>query len=176
VNPENIYSLDFELDFLRSFLALIDSRFVELEKIVKDRNPDDYILVFDDMEYLRGVGFVVCQRYITSICCWWQIDKVSALSAGPKLANGLTYSSVINVAANYWKHFDEWGENKNEGVRLSARQEIENLGITLSGGHVISKIFEKVGASNFSALLPILKEWRSEVFQTCSQVKKNSGA
>lgn len=49
-----------------------------------------------------------CQSYLASTSSDLKVKKVVALKHGPKHPSGLTIVEIINHAANFGKHDDEW--------------------------------------------------------------------
>jgi hypothetical protein len=53
--------IDFDFDFLKAAVTLVDDRLSVLDRRA-DSSPDpDSFGVFDDSEYITGFGFVACQ-------------------------------------------------------------------------------------------------------------------
>jgi hypothetical protein len=99
---------DYDLNFLEDFFTFLDAKLDDLQRRI-DESPDpDQLGLFDDGEYLAGLGFVACQRYLSSTFGWKSIEKGEALDTGPKHLRGKTYARILHSAANYWKHADEW--------------------------------------------------------------------
>jgi hypothetical protein len=71
----------------------------------------------DNVEFEVGIGFVVCQRYLTSVYGLYELDKGQALDAGPRSCKKYTKAELVNHAANYWKHRDEWDKNNNNNKK-----------------------------------------------------------
>src|SRR6266487_2756952 len=103
--PTDLDMLDFERDFLSDVLQMLGARLSTLHSHVDWDHPEESYL-FDPMEHLAGVAVVAAQRYIASICNWISVDKGEALRWGPK-KKGVAVASVIDAAANYWKHIED---------------------------------------------------------------------
>ena len=99
---------DSDLSFLRDLFGLLDAKFDEVQQRIDECWDPDQMGLFDDAEYLVGMGFIGCQRYMASTYGPRGIAKHDALRVGPCHPGGETYARVLNSAANYWKHVDEW--------------------------------------------------------------------
>ncbi|PZR71847.1 MAG: hypothetical protein DLM73_14975 [Chthoniobacterales bacterium] len=99
---------DYDLDFLRRYLALIDAQLANVTDAARGCYDADQFGMLDDFESVAGLGFVACQRYLAATLGWMKLTKHIALRAGPKHAAGVSVAEVINHVANYWKHQDEW--------------------------------------------------------------------
>ncbi len=99
---------DYDLDFVRDLFSLLDEWLDRLqERIDECFDPDQWGL-FDEAEYIAGMGFVACQRYLASTYGSNDLRKDVALELGPHHSGGESYASILHAAANYWKHVDEW--------------------------------------------------------------------
>lgn len=162
---------DFDLEFLRDLFTLLDGRLDELqERIDKCFDPDQMGL-FDDVEYIAGMGFVACQRYLASTFRQTGLDKQSALAIGPRHKGRESFARILNAAANDWKHVDEWDTQATiarDVTRLDEKQEatirvIESV-TQWSDYTCANLLYELTGPnSQFTALLPILESWREEL-------------
>jgi hypothetical protein len=159
--------VDFEQDFLRQILSLIDGHIKKIEERAKAYDDPDSLGFYDDMDHLTGIGFVACQRYLTGTCSFWKIDKVQALSLAPFLTSGVPFVTAVNAAANYWKHHSEWGNvskrrKESEGEKRT-KQILFRLGYKSNTNYVVANILHDLTRSNMQALLPFLVEWRNNV-------------
>src|SRR5690606_16079018 len=92
---------DYHFASLLPLLRLVDAARTALgEALALD--PAEFR--YEQGDDLAGFGFVACQRYITNIAAELGVEKARALSAGPRTAKGLTLVSLVNAAANGWKH------------------------------------------------------------------------
>ena len=102
---------------------------------------------------------------------------------GPFHEGGLSLATIINVAANYWKHSDEWNSigyntnNEKKELELVIRS-IENLSkqqkgtvsaietVTPWADYTCENILALITPSSefkLVELVPILTEWRAEL-------------
>ena len=103
---------DADLCFLEEILIVFDSILLKIDCDIQDAinnsiSPDDLGLL-DRGEYIVGMGFSACQRYMSSTFGPIKIEKPSALEIGPIHENGQAIAKIIHETANYWKHSDEW--------------------------------------------------------------------
>lgn len=93
------------------------------------------------------------------------ISKKRAFDIGPRYSKDLTFISIINAAANWWKHFPEWlGQESNNHLASRTQQII--MEVTDSQHYPLSNVLaELVGKSDItlSALLPNVVLWRAAV-------------
>ncbi len=155
---------DSDLAFLRDLFGLLDARFDDLQLRI-DGSPDpDSMGLFDEGEYLSGMGFVACQRYLASTYGPHGVSKDIAMRLGPKHAGGEPVVRIINAAANYWKHVDEWDQQT-----LGARQKdtiriIET--VTDWEDYTCSNLLAYLTlptGPRFEGLVPMLEAWRCEL-------------
>ena len=104
---ENGFS-DYDFSFLQDLFELLDSRLDHVQRNIDASSDPDGIGHFDDAEYVSGMGFIACQRYLTSTYGPLDIEKKDALRVGPFHSGGESYARIINASANFWKHVDEW--------------------------------------------------------------------
>ena len=107
--------LDYDLDLLVELLEVVDHQIESIEDEIS-RSPDpDGLGHFDRMEGVIGLGFVACQQYIHATYPQLRVkNKSDAIQALPKHSSGQFVTEVINAAANFWKHHDEWPGRKQK--------------------------------------------------------------
>ncbi len=103
---------DYDLETLREIALVLDARLDKLDRDIE--RYEDADAFGDTAEGLCGIGFVAGQQYMTATASWLGVDKSKALPCGPIHKCGDTVASIINHAANYWKHGDEWRLGKSE--------------------------------------------------------------
>jgi hypothetical protein len=57
---------DYDQEFLRNLLALLDTQLDERQVSIDLCVDPDQMGLLDGVEYIAGMGFVACQRYIAS--------------------------------------------------------------------------------------------------------------
>ena len=129
---------------------------------------------FDEAEYLAGIGFVACQRYLASTYGQHNTQKDAALKLGPQHDGGEPIARVLNAAANYWKHVDEWDTSatitrdaeKLKGQQLRTIRIIET--VTPWCDYTCANLLgELTTESRFTDLIPTLEAWRGQLDATC---------
>ena len=99
---------DRELQLLAELLNNLDEKVVEVSNLIsKSVDPESDGLT-DRGEYFIGVGFSVIQQYLTDTLTLTRVSKRRALDIGPRYSEEFTFISVVNAAANWWKHSTEW--------------------------------------------------------------------
>lgn len=169
--------IDEELFFLESSLTALEVTFSEVMKSIKKYDQDlDSSGLLDEAEFLVGLGFTICQRYITGTLGWIKltgtdINKTKALAVGDIVKNNITYVAAINSGANYWKHSDEWVKITKECEDLKIKPQaiytMETLGeVTDSSYYPCSNLlFELLKSEELrlTSLIPIMKSWRNAI-------------
>jgi hypothetical protein len=165
---ENGEFLDFEMASLEVIFELVDSQLDKLESLTSD-----WDLIGDECEFLVGLGFVSCQRYLVST----SKSKKTALAIGPEHPGGETYAAILNASANYWKHKDEWPEKAVQNFDITVfdkkirNQELafDNIliieTVTKWSEYTLTNVLAELTKDNkprFASLLPILLEWRDQ--------------
>ncbi len=155
---------DYDLEFLQELTALIDTNLGQLEARASSLPNPDAFGIYDSAEYIVGVGFVACQGYLTATYGPLQIRKDEALKMGPCHPGGQTVAAVINHAANFWKHHEEWALNPNSAAErrtLAALATVAEIDDT--DNPLLSTLVSLVTPlpRRFQALLPQLEAWRN---------------
>lgn len=77
---------------------------------------------------------------------------------------------VINAAANFWKHVDEWNRSAvalkdKEKLRKDQKPTISTIeNVSPWGDYTCSNLlFELTPNTQFADVLPILEQWRGEL-------------
>ena len=154
---------DPDLDFLEKHISLIDA---ELQRIGESArsSPEEWVkeVALEDAESLLGLGFAACQRYITATCGWQKVPKHKALKIGGAVAGGMSGASIINHAANYWKHHDEWAQapTVQKQRTLDAMRSIDALDTEFPMMVVLATLTER---TTLSPALDHLIRWRDEL-------------
>lgn len=130
----------------------------------------------DLADYWSGVGFVACQKYLVAVTARADVERRQALDAGPRLNGGSTVVSIINAAANAWKHESEWLEEGQRSLN-DGREEPENrrrdqaldaLGLALGEYDweykFANTLYALCGEVAFSPLMSHLTQWRDVLF------------
>ena len=155
---------DSDLWFLRSVLETLDLRLAELDLAASKTTDPESSGICDPYEELCGVGFVTAQRYLAAVCGWYYVEKHIALKTGPEIGWGLTIAQIINSAANYWKHHDEWW-TADPKPKMKRKDPLEAFGDSIGYDYPLSCILAGLSEQPYrlSKLVPKLEEWRYSV-------------
>jgi hypothetical protein len=125
-----------------------------------DPDRDGY---FDSAEHIMGIGFVACQRFIRVACNRVDPVKLAELMAlGPLHGSGQSMVTIINAAANHWKHHDE---DRGPSSDRPARVRLEvfaRMNIDRESSYPLSCVLLKLvapGPTRIGRLLPFLRQW-----------------
>ncbi len=113
----SLLEIDEEIGFLKLSLDAIEPLHESINHKIKEEvkrgvNLDPSGLC-DRSEFLAGLAFTICQKYISATINWFNLggnkfNKDNSLKLGPFYTDTTTHAQIINAAANYWKHSDEW--------------------------------------------------------------------
>lgn len=154
---------DPDLDLLVEVLAVVDNHLAALGAKWQDASEADELGYFDRMEHMTGLGFVACQCYLVSIRGHLSCPKSMALSKGPRHHSGHTVVEIINLAANYWKHYDEWHLDKGEARQERIRNAFGSIGFSVDTEYPLSGVLAELAtpdSASFAPLVSALTEWR----------------
>jgi hypothetical protein len=161
---------DFDLNFLKAAVSLVDDSLARLDREA-DTSPDpDTFGVYDEVEYITGLGFVACQTYATAIVCRSKLKnkKREALALGPKHRTGRSMVQLINAAANHWKHSPEWSLAVPTTQAKQTLEVISSLGVDTNGSYPVANMLYEMltpHPARFANLIPFLTQWRDELAQ-----------
>jgi hypothetical protein len=78
----------------------------------------------------------------------------------------MTIPQIINHAANFWKHQDDWRIEKNSKAEVRTREALEKVGVSTKRSYVLSNVLAMIAPSKperFRTFIPILTAWREEL-------------
>lgn len=167
-------SIDYDLELLRELINLLDVRLDALEQQIQRCSDPDAFGLFDIAEGVCGLGFAACQQYLTATASGLGVEKSKALPCGPVHACGDTIVSIVNHAANYWKHGDEWALGKSEKQQGKTQDGLEAVLADFEHGYPLTVILARLLSPSepwrFRLLLPFLIGWRDAVLaKFCSR-------
>jgi hypothetical protein len=154
--------LDVDLEFLNEGVQLVDAHLDRLQREAAHLADPDGFGEFDRMEYTAGLGFVICQQYMTARMMLRGITKADALKAGPMHRTGIPIAAVVNAAANHWKHLAEWGAAENDNRGKATREVLRTLGADLDQSYVMADVLSRLLSpfpARFERLLPFIASW-----------------
>lgn len=161
--------IDYDLDL---FVRISDMLDAEVERNYQEAStcPDpDAFGIFDRMEHITGLGFVACQTYLASTYGFLNIEKDFALTLAPYTAQNIPVVTIVNHAANLWKHQDKWALRKSTRDRDRILHAFAALGYTELGDYPLSNCLAKICAPSdpkFRNLVPFLRQWRDTLRMT----------
>ena len=163
--------LDLDLMQLEPILRVVDEILASLQRETSWNEG-----ARDLSDYWAGVGFVACQRYLVAVTARAGVKRKQALDAGPKLHGGSTMVSIINAAANAWKHESEWREELqralNDGKEEPQNRRRDQALDALDGAlgeyeweyKLANALYALCGEIAFSPLKSRLTGWRDTLF------------
>jgi hypothetical protein len=157
----NVYDPD--LDLLAELLLVIDRQLASIRSGCNDPEEADALGYFDRGEHVTGLGFVACQAYMTATRGSLCLDKSRALTVGPSHKSGQSVVAIINHAANYWKHHDEWSLDPSHANANRIREAFNDVGFPVDGHYALSNILAALvdpEPAAFKPLLATLASWR----------------
>jgi len=163
---------DRDLLLLQDLFAILDPRLDRVEGDITSSFDPDQMGHFDEAEYLCGMGFVACQRYLAATYGCSGIAKSTALALGPFHNGGEPIARILNSAANYWKHVDEWDpysvivydQHALQANQLATIRTIET--VTAWDDYTCANLLVALTAPSeprFRELLPLLEAWRDQL-------------
>jgi hypothetical protein len=174
---------DADLHLLQDLFAVLDPRLERIQVGITTSFDPDAMGHFDEAEYLCGMGFIACQRYLAATFGSSGISKEKALALGPVHTGGEPIARILNAAANYWKHIEEWDPHSAilhdqqalQPNQLATIRTIET--VAAWDDYTCANLLASLTAPNeprLHHLLPLLEAWRNQLaalggtgFQAC---------
>ena len=158
---------DLHYQLLTSIVDFLDSQLsVPIEKCDYFSDPDGFGL-FDLQETICGLGFVALQTYITSVVGAFDIKRDTAFNQGPCHGKShLTIVSLVNHAANHWKHQDEWSMKRNDPRRDRILHALKEVVPSKSRDYPLCGMLSALSSphrASFRVVLDKLKMWKMEL-------------
>jgi hypothetical protein len=155
----------YKLNYTINLVGVLDKELsIMLKETQCNDDPDSHGLL-DQYEQIHGLGFAVCQTFLTSV--HKGKNKSGSFSVGPYHSSGKSYAQITNACANYWKHNDEWERTSLSGQSIGTIEVIESLGIDVWSSYPLSEVFGVLFSSNqeatFAQLLHFLNQWSCEI-------------
>jgi hypothetical protein len=149
--------LEYELEILGELITTIDQKLVEICQKSTCVDDGDGFGYFDSAEHVTGLGFVACQTYMATVYGYLKIDKQKALAAGPRHSCGRTKVQIINHAANYWKHNNEWALDRSTEKRQAIEKAFESVGFPVGTEYPLSGVLTEVASPEAATFRPLLQ-------------------
>lgn len=153
---------DHDLESLVELLDVIDHQMVRLDVEISSSPDPDGFGYLDRMEGVIGLGFVACQQYIHATYPHLGKKKSAAIQSPPKHSSGRPVAEIINAAANFWKHHDEWSED-SENAGAQKTMDVVKILVPSSVDYMMANVLRellKPQASCFASVIPLLTQWR----------------
>jgi len=159
---------DTQLPILTVFLEYIDTELLKIQDRVDAGYDVSSTGAFDIGEYLIGIGFVAVQQHLNESLMNNYLKKNEAFSLGPIHSTNASSISIINAAANWWKHESEWhrlGEVPRNGERTyNTIMDISNQrDYALS--NVLASFSDSKKLSFSESIIPCIEEWSNAVME-----------
>ena len=167
----SLTDFDYQKGLTSQLINIIDERIDELWPLIKNSHIDDE-RIFEIIEHIVGLGFVVLQQYMTVVYGDFKKDKKDALSKEPKHESGNTFAKIVDASADYWKHNGQWPLDTPRNRK--GKEDIEAIFKTISINSPISAndayplgniLFElsHTEKEQFNAVFKKIQEWRNEL-------------
>ena len=166
----DLADIDYQKGLTSQLINIIDEKIDELWPLLKNSHIDDE-RIFEIIEHIVGLGFVVLQQYITVACGDFKKRKnKDVLSKGPKHKGGNTFSEIVNASANYWKHNSQWSLDKNRSHKEDIEAIFKTISITspisVDDDYPLGNILPELSHTKnrrFNAVFKKILEWRDEL-------------
>ena len=155
-----------ETKLTKELLETLDAK---LEAIVDECNAvddPDAMGYFDSAEHVTGLGFVTLQTYLAAVYGILRINKGTALNIGPKHQDGNTIAKIVNDAANYWKHNNEWSLEKSSKQRELIESTFESVGFPIDLEYPLCGVLTELSVPNYASFIAVfnkLEQWQSHL-------------
>jgi hypothetical protein len=166
---------DYDLNMLVDVLEVIDQQLAKVGDGWEDQELADQFGVFNRAEHIVGLGFVACQAYLTATYGFLKVDKCKALDLGPVYqtghGGGQRIVRIVNDAANFWKHHDEWHRDESSARQQKIRESFTAMGFPDDPEYPLSGILSKLAAPEVTAFKPLaagLTVWRDDLRKTAN--------
>ena len=158
--------IQIDLGLLKELVQLIDQQIGKICQLCSEVHDPDSLGYFDRGEHVTGLGFVACQTFMSSVCGNLGFNKKDALDIGPSHSSGNTKAQIINHAANYWKHNNEWDPSKKDKRREDIEKAFESVGFSVDLDYPLSCVLAELslpGEVRFQSVLGALEVWIDEL-------------
>ena len=151
----------YNLVYVKNIIQPTDKELSLIEKAIDESEDPDSFGIIDNYEQMAGIGFTVCQTFLTSV--HRGKNKAASFKAGPYHSNGKSYALITNACANYWKHNDEWENGSLSNQAKLTIEAVESLGVDIWSSYPLSQAVNALcvnGKQNiFTELLDKLNLW-----------------
>lgn len=150
--------LTIETNLSTELVELIDARLEELTDKWGAPEVAELLGYYDSMEHLTGLGFVACQSYVTAIYGILGVPKRKALRLGPNHGSGSSVATIVNAAANYWKHNHEWHMEKSSKRREAIEAAFDEVGFPVGTEYPLSGVLTELSVPGGASFRIIMRQ------------------
>lgn len=146
---------------LRNILAMIDAERARIDAAliaVTEECP-----LHEEADELAGLGFVACQRYITQVAAQFEVPRNAAVAAGPAAPSGQAAASLVDAAANAWKHEAEWRDPPERRQEATADRLVADLPEQGGDYKYVNALHAVCPDGRFASMADLLVRWRDAV-------------
>ena len=145
----SLVTIDYDLEALRHLSGVLDIQIDALTAEASLLSDPDGSGVFDQMESIAGLGFVACQTYLAATYSQVRLAKNRALTFGPTHFSGISIVALLNHAANFWKHRDEWSlQNNNITARNCMIETFDRIGCSVTSDYLLVNCMFELSGTN----------------------------
>jgi hypothetical protein len=172
----DLIEYDFDHNMLVSVSTGLDAHLERVRQYANDEEADTWD-VLHDIDNIVGLGFTAAQTYLTSVSRALRMRRTDAISRRPEHAGGFTMAQIVNEAANFWKHRDEWEEEPTEtrGDKRRGRtiEVLAATGLELNADYPLSGLLEKLKMRTIRNIADALIPWRDNLWLTRNASKRD---
>jgi hypothetical protein len=157
---------DSEITIIGNLVEVIDQQLSDICDNAVNAETTDELGYYDAAEHATGLGLVACQTIIAIVCGGLEVEKSSALALGPVHKGGLSKVQIINHAANYWKHNNEWSLERPDKRKEAISKAFASVGFPVGTDYPLSGVLTELAEPKRASLrevLAILAAWKVEV-------------
>lgn len=161
-----------ELAHIANLIAAIDEYLLGICDAAVAADDADNLGHFDNAEHAVGLGLVACQTYMATAYGALKIEKSVALTFGLRHHGGLTQVQIINHAANYWKHNNEWSLDRSAARKEAIKRAFESIGFPIDTDYPLSGVLVELSnpaPPSLKQVVRALETWKKEMCETCTK-------
>ena len=170
----DLYMIDFQKGLTSQLINIIDERIDKLYDLIENSHIDDESIesIFESIEHIVGLGFVVLQQYMTVGYGDLKKEKKDALPKGPKHESGNTFAKIVDASADYWKHNGQWrldtprNRKGKEDIEAIFEMISVNGPISVNNDYPLVNILLELSHTEkrrFNDVFKKIQEWRNEL-------------
>jgi hypothetical protein len=94
------------------------------------------------------------------------IEKHRALKFGTRHRSGLTKVQIVNQAANYWKHNNEWTLDRAVARQEAIERAFESIGVPVDTDYPLTGVLAELTTplpASLRSVMAILDTWKAEL-------------